>query len=529
MAGVTRTAPTASPDGPFGQGRGIVIDRAGLKVDCTGPIWRMNDLASAGSRIDWARLSGVRDEVRSATADYLVELIRTHAPVYAPTAFGVLSRMMGTDAFPRQVAMPGTTIGFEPFEEIRILRRWTATYLHHYRMWYVWCARRDYPGFDRAVADRLDEVSIGNDPKGRAVLSDDPRDGPLTDLETTALANALRAADELGTLSPMESVAVWLFLALGSNPLNLALLRADDYQPMSDPGTGAVVHRLKVPRIKKRHAKYRTAFKTRKLNPEIGAKVAALVAANEERARRDGWPHGDFAMPLFVRASPRSAVAESDHRAFAMHLDSTEVRTLLVNTVDKLGVISPRTGEPLRVVPRRLRYTFITRFLREGGSLKAAAEAADHSDTQTVITYVNLRGDLVPRLDEALALQMAPMGMAFMGMVVRSEAEAVRGDVGAPSRVYHHARDRGAIEPVGTCGSFAFCGLTAPTACYECVRFQPWLDGPHDEVLRTYVARRQDMMDRGVDEGQVRTMDRTILAVAAVVRQVAEFRQGDAA
>jgi hypothetical protein len=37
------------------------------------------------------------------------------------------------------------------------------------------------------------------------------------------------------------------------------------------------------------------------------------------------------------------------------------------------------------------------------------------------------------------------------------------------------------------------------------------------------------MMDRGVDEGQVRTMDRTILAVAAVVRQVAEFRQGDAA
>ncbi len=33
------------------------------------------------------------------------------------------------------------------------------------------------------------------------------------------------------------------------------------------------------------------------------------------------------------------------------------------------------------------------------------------------------------------------------------------------------------------------------------------------------------MMDRGVDEGQVRIMDRTILAVAAVVLRVAEERE----
>ncbi len=112
--------------------------------------------------------------------------------------------------------------------------------------------------------------------------------------------------------------------------------------------------------------------------------------------------------------------------------------------------------------PRRFRYTFITRFLREGGSLNAAAEAADHTDTRTVLTYTNKRGDLVARLDEAVALEMAPRAMAFLGMVVRSEAEAVRGEAGAASRIYHHARDRGAIEPVGTCGSFAFCGLTAP-------------------------------------------------------------------
>lgn len=510
----------------FRQGRGTVVDRAMLDVDCSGPVWLLNYPGNSRCRITWTRLDGMRDEVKDATADYLVSLIRTHSPSYIQAAFGTLIRMLGTDAFPRVAGVPGAVIGFEPFQEIRVVRRWSSTYLHHYRMWYQWCARRDYPGFDRAVSDRLEEVLIGNDPKGRAVLSDDPEDGPLTDMETAALAGALRAADMLGTLTEEQSTALWLVLALGANPLNLTLLREEDYRQHTDEATGAVLHQLRVPRIKKRHAKYRTAFKVRKLNPEIGQRVAGLIASNRARTERNGWPGVEYAKPIFMRSSLNAHVIASGNLDYAMHLDSAEFRTLVAAAVRKLDVLSPRTGKRLEAVPRRFRYTFITRFLREGGSLNAAAEAADHTDTQTVLTYTNKRGDLVARLDEAVALEMAPRAMAFLGMVVRSEGEAVRGEVGAASRVYHHARDRGAIEPVGTCGSFAFCGLTAPTACYECVRFQPWIDGPHDEVLRVYVARRKDMMERGVDEGQVRTMDRTILAVAAVVLRIGEIRQG---
>lgn len=518
---------TASDVG-FPQGRGVVVDRAGLPVDCSGPVWILNYPGDARCKIDWSHLAIVRDDLKNAIADFTVSLIRTHSPVYARTAFNTLVRMLGTRSFMHVATTSGAPVGFEPFEEIRVVLGWSSTYLHHYRMWYLWCARREYPGFDRAVADRLREVSIGNDPKGRAVLSDDPAEGPLTDLEMAALANALRAADVLGTLTDQQSAALWLTLALGANPLNLTLLREEDYAQLRDEATGAVLHQLRVPRIKKRHARYRTAFKVRKLNPEIGQKLAALVATNAERCAREGWAEAGFALPVFMRASPNPSALTAGNRSYALHMDTNEFRALISLAVRKLDVMSPRTGKRLEAVPRRFRYTFITRFLREGGSLKAAAEAADHSDTQTVLTYTNLRGDLVGRLDEAMAMEMAPRAMAFLGMIVRSEGEAVRGEAGSASRVYHHARERGAIEPLGTCGSFAFCGLTAPTACYECVRFQPWLDAPHEEVLRTYVTRRQEMMDRGATEGQVRTMDRTILAVAAVVRQVAELTQGDA-
>ncbi|MEH3116787.1 MAG: hypothetical protein PGN25_04070 [Methylorubrum populi] len=511
----------------FRQARGTVVDRAMLAVDCSGPLWRLNYPGNNSCIIDWERLEAVRDDVKDATADYVVSLIRTHSPTYVQAAFGTLIRMLGTEAFPRVATEPGVVIGFEPFEEIRVVRRWGSTYLHHYRRWYRWCARRGHPAFDREIADRLAEVLVGNDPKGRAVLSDDPEEGPLTDMETAALAGALRAADMVGGISEEKSVALWLSLALGANSLNLTLLREEDYRQHVDEATGAVLHELRVPRIKKRHARYRTAFKVRKLNPEIGQKVAALIASNRARAARDGWPGPAYAKPIFVRKTPKPTVVATGNLEYAMHLDSVEFRLLVSGAVRELNVRSPRTGERLDAFPRRFRYTFITRFLREGGSLNAAAEAADHTDTRTVLTYTNKRGDLVARLDEAVALEMAPRAMAFLGMVVRSEAEAVRGEAGAASRVYHHARDRGAIEPVGTCGSFAFCGLTAPTACYECVRFQPWLDGPHEEVLRAYVGRRQDMMDRGVDEGQVRIMDRTILAVAAVVLRVSEEREWD--
>ena len=180
-------------------------------------------------------------------------------------------------------------------------------------------------------------------------------------------------------------------------------------------------------------------------------------------------------------------------------------------------------GLPLKLTARRLRYTFATKLVASGASPQEVADALDHSSTAHVMVYFNSRSDVVQRLDKAVGLALAPIAQAFMGQVIRSEAEAARhGD--RPSRIRHASPTLNSLETVGSCGSFGFCGLYAPLACYTCTNFQAWLDGPHDLVFDELQARRNERLSRGADPRMTQIHDRTMLAVAEVIRRCAQLR-----
>ena len=79
------------------------------------------------------------------------------------------------------------------------------------------------------------------------------------------------------------------------------------------------------------------------------------------------------------------------------------------------------------------------------------------------------------------------------------------------------------MKPVGNCGQFGFCGLLAPVACYTCRSFEPWLDGPHERVLDFLIAERDRLLLQ-TDKRVASINDRTILAVAEVVRKCTEIK-----
>jgi hypothetical protein len=73
--------------------------------------------------------------------------------------------------------------------------------MHYLRKWYEWCCDYGCDSFSEEVAFRLSDWTIGGNAKAVAVRSSDSREGPLNDLETTALLNALRNSWDDGSLS----------------------------------------------------------------------------------------------------------------------------------------------------------------------------------------------------------------------------------------------------------------------------------------------------------------------------------------
>ncbi|MDB5581098.1 MAG: hypothetical protein JWR80_6274 [Bradyrhizobium sp.] len=501
--------------------QGIVHDLAGLPVECSGWVWRLNNPTANRPVISFRRL-GFSAGLLEATAKFAAERIATVSAEDVYNTFEVLT-LLHRSSHLQSCMRTGEVIEEPLIAELRLMPNFAHWRLHYVRSWYRWCALWKFPQFSRDVADRLDQLTFGGNEKGRAVIERDPLKGAFDQLEFMALSTKLRSSEASELLDPDELALVWLGIAFGKNAIAYALMREEDYSPLVEEGTGRILHRFSVPRAKKGADDYRTDFTRHMLNDEIGARVATLVEHNRNCRAANRWPEG-CAFPLFPRSAPREDLLGGVRHEYAMHRTSEEILHMLKGAVAKLGIVSHRTGEPLNVNPRRLRRTFATRAVEEGASPAQLASMLDHTDLQNVMVYFETRSSQVERLDTALALKLGPIAKAFMGRIVGDEADAVNG--GDPSkRIAGFRRQPGGplqrTGNVGTCGSGP-CDLFAPISCYTCGKFQPWKDGPHKEVLDWLCEERARKERDGLDKQVVGIHDATILAVAEVVRRCEE-------
>lgn len=386
------------------------------------------------------------------------------------------------------------------------------------RSWYVWCADLGFPHFDSEAAFELGRLTIGGNSKGLAVLSRDPNAGPIEETDFGNLTQALRDLDKSEKPRQLlERCLVWLVIATGANPKNLALLKEGDLTSHRDRETGEKVYVLNIPRIKKRGAKVRTQFKPRRLHTFLGSMLEDLIAENGRRDRGFSSSENEKcrpSRPLFRRKTP-NRWANTDAAEYAWHFESNELSQICTAAVDALELhVHGKSGLRFRATPRRFRYTYASRLVREGASPQQVAEALDHSDLQHVMVYFDVRSDIVPYLDRADST-FASIASYFLGRVVDGEGDAERG-CDPDSRIYAPAFTRTA-EPIGSCGTLEACGLYASIACYRCKFIRPWRDGPHQLVLDALIAERGRKIQSKADPKNIQIFDETIAVVAHVV------------
>ncbi|AWJ86267.1 integrase (plasmid) [Azospirillum sp. TSH58] len=406
-----------------------------------------------------------------------------------------------------------------------------ASHILSYRMtldegteWYLGTLRgffriwRDLslPGIGHEVVTLLDKMRLKGNRKGEAVRTADPLKGAFSDIEYSGVVNALHNGFAKNKISMENYILVWLFLALGARPIQLAALKLSDFSVVR-ASDKAAMYILKVTRAKQRGQALRTEFKNRKILPDMGKIVEKFCHLSCIHWRELGLR--DDMIPFFV--NPANAEASED---FRYHCSSRDLAARVRDVFDLLNVTSERTGKKLNVTTRRFRYTIGTRAAKEGASELVIAEILDHSDTQNVGVYVEAVPEIIERIDKAMAIHLAPMAQAFAGVLIDGEEQATR--AGDPTSRIVDPDNLG--RPVGNCGTYGFCGAIAPIACYTCRNFQPWLDGPHEEVLDKLLNERKRIVDETGDATIASINDRLILACAEVIR-LCEARKGGAA
>lgn len=501
-----------------------IVDRDGRVIETTedNMSWRLNDPIRR-SVINWTHYPLPNPILMYSAQRFIKHLSETSSVGHAANAWQSFRAFSALE-----VSALGGIVGSALDTQLRATMFQLLNHLrasgHAYtfalvRQWYCWCADQQLPGFSRDVALELGELVIPGSAKGVAVMSDDPDSGPLFQTEDIALRAAMMRNQSSDTI--VDRTTLILLIALGCNPRNLALCRVgnkvtDGNRDMYGDFTvihgedGGLYYSLNVPRIKKRGAMLRQEFKQRKLEGIIGEQVLRLVEHNLRRVIDPGC-----AVPLIMRDRPRTSDLHSANHEWTYHLTSGELTAIVGRYVKSLGVISPRTGEALRVTPRRLRYTFATRMAAQGCPPRMLAELLDHTDMQHVMVYYNARATIVEKLDAAMAITLGPMMKRFMGSIV-DDASTI------PTHKVVFSPPMVSFSALGGCGKQSRCRLNPPFACYGCAKFRPFRGADHQNMLSKMLEFREN---RRLQTGNPRDRiaqqyDESIYACSEIIAQI---------
>ena len=346
-----------------------------------------------------------------------------------------------------------------------------------------------------------DAVIAGN-PKGVDVRTRDSRKGAFSTIELETVNSALNAAYTRGDVDLQDYALCHFILAYGTRSIQIASLKDGDLLKHGD------IYTLRIPRAKQQGHLRRETFKMRACDKRLGELLEWHLS--EIKWPPDAPERGD--RPMFPASQPGSVPG------FAYHMAGREIGKRITVIFEAVARYQSN--------PKRFRHTLAKRAHDDGATVYVIAELLDHSDIQNAKVYTEGGPDIVERLNRTMALQLAPIAQAFAEKLVRSgDPDAQAG--GAAKRIHDRALPEGkGNAALGTCGLNSFCSLARPIACYTCISFRPWDDGPHEEVLDKLLQERERQREKGYAPRIYGLHDRTIAAVARVVQLCSE-RQAD--
>lgn len=368
-----------------------------------------------------------------------------------------------------------------------------------------------FEGIDNEVADFLNEFRISRNqrPMGNRIRSDNPTEGWYTDKEYDDLVSVIWADYEANRNSLWNTTACLLCAQYGRRPVQLSQLKTGDLKKI-DENCGVSGKRIEFPGAKDQGT---NCFREAKLevHPMSDAlwnlcqlQATESVAVFESLLGRTLAQTESKKLPLFhPRTKPslkrrltlaNKHLGQSENLLISkfLHITPKEISVALIRNHSSkkrthTPVLSERTGKPLVENAYRFRYTRARQLARMGVPRTTLQFWMGHENPKTIDAYYDDPAERARVLNDAIEPLMAPLAQAFQGIIRDSETNAMRGD-DPSSRIELDGR----VElGVGTCGEHGFCSASVPIPCYRCTKFQPWVYGPHEEVLERLLERQR--------------------------------------
>lgn len=362
-----------------------------------------------------------------------------------------------------------------------------------------------YSGIDDATIDvvKLEQRTYPTHQK--RITSGDPTQGWYTDQEYDDLVQTYWKEYENGEKSLTATVILLLNAQFGHRGLQYAHLKICDFQ-WNGETDGVSGKRVEFPGVKDKGSDQWFRGSKSEVHP-IGDDLWALcqlqinesIAAFEDHFGRTLTQDERKQLP-FLHVGQRYHKTRMNKRAKSAPTGTSLLEQLETPIWHMSGgsisqicarhygtkVISPVTGEPIYEFAYRMRYTRARQLARLGVSRKVLSYWLGHESAKSIESYYDDPAEDARQLDEDIKPILAPLSQAFAGTLRDSERDATRGH-DPSTRVELDGR-----KGVGSCGADS-CTASVPIPCYRCSKFEPWVDGPHEEVLiRLYERQKEE-------------------------------------
>jgi integrase len=360
--------------------------------------------------------------------------------------------------------------------------------------------RLGYPGVDAETMDVIEALKRPS-VRGRSrVTSDDQTEGWYTTQEYDDLVDIYWTDYESGKLPLRDTAMLLLNAQFGRRGVQLSSLKICDFEHEGSR-EGISGKRIVFPGAKDRSAEEWFRGSKPDVHPigdelwdlcqlQIANSIGAFEKVFGREASESVIKQIPFIMKTFrgkaLRAMQTPEFSVKDRLATSyFHLSAGTISNIL-SREDGTRVFSVRTGEPLREFGYRMRHTRARQLARLGVPRLTLQYWLGHEKENSLAWYYNDPAEDARQLNEQVQSILAPLAQAFSGAIRDKEADATRGN-DPSSRVELDGR-----QALGSCGEHGYCSASVPIPCYRCSKFEPWVDGPHDEVLIRLIERQEE-------------------------------------